>query len=221
MNPAKLILWVGTLLAGVFLISGCPGARFEPVDLAPEDPRPVLSVVVEDPTEVELLVQELELEPIGLEGNTLHFFDRANLRARLRDLGYTPRPANPQDVFHRVVRVQRRGEEERLVVSGVQIINREEEYWIVRGTLRQLHILRQLGYTIGAVGPDEPRPREVRIQVPTRQDVIEVGALDVDIYSVEETREGFTIYGGAFDFQIDLLRERDYTVERISTVDRG
>lgn len=197
--------------------SGCgPGRQFKPADLTPPDPRVVLRVEVADADEASLVEQQLDVEVLRQEGTTLFLYDAPGLRARLEAAGYSPAAASPDQVYHRVVRVQRRGEEAALDAAGVRVINREPSYWVVRGSLGQLRALERLGYTLGAIVGDEPRPREVRIVVSGPGDVAAVGALGVDIYGHLQEADGYVIHGGAFDFQIDELRARGYSVTVVS-----
>jgi len=119
------------------------------------------------------------------------------------------------------VRVYRRGDEAEMLRSGVTLINREPDYWVVTGTLRQVGNLRTAGYRITALGPNEPLPREVRIRLRAGQSALVLGPFELDIYSVNSTRTGVEVTAGAFDAQIDALRAAGYTVERISTVPPG
>jgi hypothetical protein len=178
----------------------------------------VYRVTVEDGAEIDLLRQRLHLEPLRTDGTTLYFFEAAGLLDSLRAFGYRPEQADTLEAYRRVVRVQRRGDEKEMLVSGVQLLNREAQYWIVSATLGQIRTLTRLGYRVGPLVGNEPRPREVRIRAPTREDVARIGELQVDIYGVREVDGGFDVFAGAFDGQIDRLRALGYSVERISTV---
>ncbi|MFQ6007080.1 MAG: hypothetical protein ACE5OQ_16440 [Woeseia sp.] len=191
------------------------------MDLEPKDPRQIYSVQVADAMEAALLQQPLKLEPIAREGSTLYFFDAPGLNDRLRTFGYEPIAANPYEVYRRVVRVERRGSEQELIAAGIRIINREKTHWVVEGSLANLRMLERSGYRLSPLPRNEPRPREVRIRAKSKADVAKIGALHIDIYSVVEVKEGFEVYAGAFDYQIDRLREKGFTVQRISTVKQG
>ncbi len=185
------------------------------VNLDPNDPRPVLRISIDDGDEIDLLRQQLKVEPIYVKDGQLYLSETKGIREKLDELGYRPIQMTPLDVYERVVRIERRGAESEMIQVGVELINREPHYWIVRGTLAQLRALKRLGYQLGTLGPNEPAPREVRIVVPTTKDVQQVNQLHVDIYSVEETKLGIIIYGGAFDAQIDELKAHQYVVERM------
>jgi hypothetical protein len=212
-----------TILApGLLIVAACSSTpRGVPFSLTPRDPRPIAAITVGDANEVSLLVQELSLEPVRTEGNRLYFVADPRATQHLRDLGYVPESADIMQVERRTVRVYRKGEESELLRNGVTLINREADHWVVTGSLRQLASLRALGYRITALGPNEPRPREVRVRLPAGQSPLVLGRFELDIYSVYSAAAGVEVTAGAFDAQIDALRAAGYTVDRISTVPPG
>ncbi len=191
------------------------------VDLEPNDPRPIYSIRIADAEETALLRQELDLEPLRSEGTTLYFFAAEGLNDRLRNLGYQPAQGNPYQVFRRVVRIDRRGTEEDLLAAGIRLINREETHWVVEGPLANLRVLAKSGYRLNDLGRNEPLPREVEITLESIEELAQVTAFHVDVYSVKKREQGITVYAGAFDHQIDQLREAGFSVERISTIEKG
>lgn len=203
----------------LLLTGACSSAGYgTSVSLEPTVIERVESIAVADASEIELLMQELSLRPVRVEGNRLYYVATPALTNRLREIGYTPSAADMQQVERRTVRIQRRGEEAALLRSGVSLINRETDYWVVSGTLQQLRDLRGRGYSVTGVGTGEPRTREVRIQLPAGQTSLALAAFQLDIYSVRTTPTGVEITAGAFDSQIDALRSAGYAVERIATV---
>lgn len=77
------------LLLTVLVVSGCqPKMDGEPVNLEPNDTRQILSVHVTDGNEATLLIQQLELDVIRIEGPTIYFFEPSNQLSRLAELGY-------------------------------------------------------------------------------------------------------------------------------------
>lgn len=212
-------------LAILLLLGGCNSVMKETVNLDPNDPRPILSVQVADADEAELLVKQLELEVVRVESDTVYFFEDASRLPRLAELGYELKKQNPHDVFRRVVRIDRSVAESQLNAMGVRVINREERFLIVEATIGQLRALVRGGSQIVAVSGHEPRPRQIRIVVSSTEDVRKIGAMAVDIYSAKpEPREKpdpdqtyrevkIVIYGGAFDYQIDQLKNAGYGVE--------
>ena len=218
MKPKLSLL--GPILVGLML-TACERAPQDGVDLSPNDPRPIFSIAIADQAEVEILMQQLKLEPVYVRDGVLYFYEDPDITGRLRELGYTPKASNPYEVFERVVRIDVKGDERELSKTGVLLINRERDYWVVRGSLAQLTVLQRIGYRISPVGADEPRPREVKIQVANLDSVQEVYAAQVDVYTVQEEKRGYAVYGGAFDRQIDQLRDKGYEVELISTLGEG
>jgi len=220
---AKLCAFLFAALA--CMVACKPALEGEPVNLEPNDPRPILSLEVGDSDEAALLVQELDLEPVRMEGSTLYFFENDDQLNRLKELGYELRQQNSYEVFRRVVRIDRTVPEEELRASGIRVINREENYLVVEGSLAKLRALERAGSSMVAVGGHEPRPRQVRITAESMDDVAEIGAMAVDIYSVERAdrakpdraeqyRDGeIVVLAGAFDYQIDQLTAAGYSVE--------
>ena len=213
-------------VVALVLLTACePKIEGKPVNLEPNDPRPILSVQVADADEATLLVQKLGLEVVRMEGLTVFFFENANQLPSLVDLGYDLKRRNAYDVFRRVVRIDRSVPEAELVASGVKIINREKQYLIVDATIGQLRALVRSDSQIVAISGHEPRPRQVRIVVESMEDVAKIGAMEVDIYSAKPECKGsidshqndrkakIVIYGGAFDYLIDQLKDAGYIVE--------
>lgn len=216
MNFRKLIA------LGFLALTACSTVpRGVPLSLEPRESRPIAVITVGDANEVSLLVQQLSLETVRAEGNRFYFVADATAAQRLRDLGYTPEPADILQVERRTVRVYRRGDEAALLRSGVTLVNREPDYWIVNGSLRQVASLRTSGYTVTGLGNNEPRPREVRIRLSAGQSPLVLGQFELDIYSVHSAATGVEVTAGAFDAQIDALRAAGYNVERIATVPPG
>lgn len=173
---------------------------------------PRYAVITGDPDEIALLTERLKLRQVSVARGSMYFAaDDGQLR-QLRELGYQVTRADPEMVDSRVLRVQRRGSEESLRESGVIVVTREPRYWIVSGTLAQLRRLVANGYRLEALAPGEPRPRWIRIVVPSAADLQRVANLDVDIFSVADTAGRYTILGAAQDMHVDRLREAGFTV---------
>lgn len=187
------------------------------VDLAPHTKLPVYQVAIEDPGEAAIIMQQLKITPMLVESHTMYFVDSAGAAKRLREAGYEPARASAEQIETRIVHVPVRGAEPELLATGVKLINREKDYWVVSGTLAQLALLPRLGYTLEPMGAD-PRPREVRVTVASKADVQAVNAMGVDIYGsmpAKEPKGAIVILGGAFDAQIDAMEKAGYKVERV------
>ncbi len=208
-----------TLLA-LLAWCACRSPRAAEVNLAPRDVRPLHRIEVEDADEAEILAQQLKVEPVRVEAGAFYFVAGEALLARLAALGYTPQLSDRLQVERRVVRVQGPAGEEVVLRNGARLINREEGYLVVDGSLAQLLALRDLGFRLAPLGRGEPRPREVRILGQSVEDVQRVNALHVDIFAAVRTRSGVLVSGAAFDYQIDALRQAGFQVERVSTVPR-
>lgn len=212
------------LLLCLFVFGACDGGLYEGkgnVDLTPNDPRRIFSIIVEDDAEVALLKQQLELEPLDIQNSTLFFYEAPGLNERLLEIGYKPAQENPYQVFQRVVRIAKNGKEQELVKTGVQLINRENSYWIVRGSLAQLIALERIGYRLTTINQHEPRPREIKITAESLDDVAWLNKLQLDIFTVQESKSGYIVYGGGFDYQIDRIRDKGLKFELVDTVGQG
>jgi hypothetical protein len=219
MNRASL--WLILLVAlSLVVISRCQErtAVDDAVDLTPNDSQRLATIAVSDGDEAALLQQQLGLHPVRVEGTTLYFRDDPKLREQLEAIGYTLAAANPYQVYERLVRISRRGSEDRLTNAGLQIINRERGYWVVRGNLAQLQTLKDNGYRLRKIGANEPRPREIRVTVNDYDQVRAIIATHADVYTVKQGRKGFSVYAGAFDYQIDQIRALGLPVEITDTL---
>lgn len=198
----------------LILVAGCataPGGGTTDVPLEP--PRqPIVAVNVGDSVEAALLQEKLAVVPVRVEGGRLYLEDREGVRRNLEALGYEVATVNPYDAHQRVVRISMGGRApERVEQLGLQVINREADHWVVRGSLGALRAAVDAGYRISLVRDPEPRPRQVRVTVGSTADVIKLGGL-MDIYNVAEKRP-VVVDGAAFDAQIDRIRSLGFTVE--------
>jgi len=178
--------------------------------------KKLFRIEVEDAIEAELIMQQLKIKPQLVEGHSFYYCGDERTNKVLGGYGYDPVSADPGEVFSRVVRIARKGNEEDLRDLGVTLVLREQEFWVVRATLKQVRVLQKLGYTIKDIGREEPRPRQVRVTVRNMAQVEEAGKLGIDIYSVaraEKGQDAIYIYGGAFDYAIDELEKHGFRVE--------
>lgn len=174
--------------------------------------EPRYAVTVDDPDEIALLTDRLKLRGARVSGQRLHFAADERQLQQLRELGYEVGRVDPEQLDSRVLRVMRRETEEELRGFGVTVVNREDSYWIISGTLAQLRQLAANGYRLASITPDEPRPRWVRVEVGTQDDVQRVANYQVDIFSVADSAGRFVIRGAALDMQIDRLRQAGFAV---------
>jgi hypothetical protein len=182
-------------------------------EVSSEKSKDLFRIDIEDAIEAGLVEQQLKIKPALVVNRWFYYYGDEETNQLLRRYGYEPVKVNPGDVLTRVVRVSRRGEEEDLVKAGVTIVLRERAYWIIRATLNQLQLLGRLGYQVEDLRRGEPRPRQVRIVVSKWEQVAEVGAHRIDIYSSAKSERGYIIEGGAFDDSIDELRTAGFRVE--------
>ncbi len=218
MRRPLYIVYGWLLLLGI--IAGCSRYALREVNLEPDDPRPVYRVRVGDSEEALLLQQRFGLDVHRVEGFDLYFFveDKGQLDS-VRAFGYAVEEVDASRAFHRVVKVMKKGTEAELLETGVMLINREDDFWVVRGDLGQIRLLQARGFAVGALERD-PRPREIEIIIKSDDDVQRVVALEIDIFSIDREKR-YRIYGAAFDYQIDALREEGFEVIVKSRLDSG
>ena len=194
------------------LLSACKAPKVGEPNLEPPDRRPVYHTQVGDATEAELLHQQLGIEVKNLMMNDLLFYARDDSTLqKLRALGYRVDTADLRQAYSQIVRVEG-GDEKALSRYGVNLINREGGYAVVRGSLEALTRLREGGFKLVAL-EEEVRPREILITGKGQADVQRIYELGVDIFTaVKDSTGNFTVHGSAFDFQIDSLRSLGYTV---------
>jgi hypothetical protein len=189
------------------------GPATSAADLERLDARPTYRIQVDDADEAAIVQQEMKLDVVRVAGRDMDFHADAAQLARLKDSDYQVQQLDPQQNTFRVVRIPRRGKEAALLQStGVTLINREEDYWVVRASVAQLKLLRNAGYKVAPLD-HEVRPRDVRILVNEPADVQRVNEMHVDIFSARRDPKGkIVIEGAAFDAQIDALRNARYDV---------
>jgi hypothetical protein len=190
------------------------------LSLDPPDSRPVQSIEIADGDEAALIQQQMGIEIQQVQGNRLYYFAvNKNLDDKLTEIGYTIRKENSMQVFYKYVQISvnekapEGAKAEELKKTGVLILIKEEKFWIIRGTLEQLKQLQKKGYKLKEM-EREPRPREVEVIVPAYEDIQKVNETGMDIYSVEKKERSYTIYGGAFDYQIEKIRDMGFQVTR-------
>lgn len=186
----------------------------------PPDKRQVQSIQVGDADEAALLQQELKIEIQQVKDKRLFYFAGSkDIDARLSELGYSIRKEDLMQVYDKYVQVTVNGKvpdsskSAELEKLGVTVINKEEKYWVIRGTLEQLKEVKKKGYELKEL-EHEPRPRGVQITVSNQADVQKVNEAGVDIYHVENKDNKLIVHGAAFDNQIELMRKMGFTVVR-------
>jgi hypothetical protein len=190
------------------------------IKFEPDGKRPIQSIQIADGDEAALLQQELALEVKMVEGNSLFYFvSSKEQEQKLIALGYSIKKENAMQVSYRVVQLSFKGtapdnsKAEEILKHGIKIINKEKNYWVVRGSLEALTKIQELNYKV-KIETKEPQPRQVEIMVPLSTDVQKVNELGVDIYStIKSDKKGFiVITGGAFDYQIEQMQAIGYEV---------
>lgn len=207
-------------IATLMLLMSCNNKEY--VNLDPDDPRPIFSVQVVDADESALLVQRIGLDIVRIDGHTIYFYEDSSQLHNMEEFGYEIKKENAFNIFRRVVRIDRSVPEAELIANGVRVINREKQFLIIDATIGQLRTLVRSGSQIESISVHEPPLRQIRIAVVTEEDIANIGAIGIDIYSAKserkdqdqiDTKVEIVIYGGAFDYQIDLLNAAGYIVE--------
>jgi len=206
-----IIFLIGLLLT----TSGCPQKGSAILRLQRKELRKVVSVQVQDLAEAELLRQKYGLEIVEADGRRVYFFaPNRTTRAQMEAMDYQLQAGEALTVFHRLVRVTKRGNLADLEKFGVRYIQSERDCWIVRGNLKQLRALEKAGYVLLPLEA-EVRPRLIEVMLTKQADVQRVAEVNVDILSVERQPSDFyKIFAYAFDCQIDRLKEMGFHLER-------
>lgn len=195
----------GLAFGAFFALVAAEGHAQDTPSPNPGSPTPPVSrIEVEDATEAALIEQELGVRPLLVRGRS--FFYRADPATdrRLEEFGF--KPERGHYAASRVVRVARVKPETALRDLGARVILRERGYWIVSVTDAQVAALRRAGFKDGPLRAGEPRPRQVRLVVRAIEAIRKQIAPRIDVYNVEAAKEGYTVFGGAFDDAIDELR---------------
>lgn len=192
------------------------------INLDLNDKRPVNSVLVNDAEEVAILQQELEIEVKYVNNNTLYFYANEATLSKLKDIGYLVSQENPMQTSFKTVKLLSKynnllKKEKNLEVSKellknkIKILNREDDHWIIYGTLEDLKKIERLGFKLENL-EIEIHPRTVKITGASVEDIQIINEMNVDIYSSELNGNYLTVYGGAYDYQIDRLRDAGFEV---------
>ena len=175
--------------------------------------RELYRIRVDDGVEAELIQQELKIIPEAVRDNWFYYYGNDRLNKILRQYDYHPSSQNPDDFFTRIVRISPVRKEDKSRKLGVEVLLREPSYWVVRASIGQLRQLYRRGYDPRPIEERYLRPRQLRLFVPTAQDVQQASSLGLDIYVTRPERGGYVISGAGLDDVIDRLRAAGLSVE--------
>ena len=182
--------------------------------LTPASEQQVYALRIEDATEVDLLRQQIKLDIIRAQRDTVFFHAGDEQLKRLEGMGYgRAEPRNAEDVYELFGKIQGKYNEQEIIRNGVSVVNREKDHVIVYGPISRLKALKARGYKL--LVPGDFRPREIRTTVNTQPDVQRVYNLGVDIFTVEKDssgKGGYIIRGSAYDRQIDSIRKMNFPI---------
>lgn len=173
-------------------------------------------VPVEDAAEAALIQQQLKLVPVQVRDRWFYYRGDERLNARLKELGYEPQTVDPKELqvqFFRIEGIAGEEGQRALADIGARVLIREPKYWIVRVTPGQQQLLKRLNYRLVDLGPQGPRPRQIRILVDKLEETAKIAPLLADLYSEEPSGKQFALHGAAWDDMIDQLKAHGYTVE--------
>lgn len=210
-------------LLGILLfvfIQSCTTAKTG--DLEPASKLPVYSIKVEDATEAAILEQELKLQILKLEGNQLYYSDeKGAMGDRLVQFGYDrPTKEDPYQVNKTYRMLLLKSVKDSLPALAAKlkelklsVINQEKDHWVLYGSLAALQQVQSKGYQLAKLNY-ELRPREIKVEVESREDIQKIANLGVDIFSSasSQTRRIIIVEGSAFDHQIEEIRKMGFTV---------
>jgi hypothetical protein len=194
-------------------------AQRQELSLRPPSDRAVYSIKVDDATEIDLLRQQVHLDILKVQASDVYFYaDNQDILKQLTSLGYgEPQSRSLDDVYMLYGKVSGNYDEKEIRRLGVIVVNKEKDHLIVYGSLGRLKEVKKLGYDL-LQSDYEVRPREIEVKVKAQPDVQRIYDLGVDIFTaVKDSSGGFTIYGSAFDFQIDSINKMNYEVKIIKS----
>ena len=185
------------------------------MDLEPTDKRPVYHTTVGGADEAEILQQKLLVETQNVMAPHLWFYakDETTLN-KMKDLGYEVSKSDLKQVYSKVVKSEPLTDDQ-IKEFKIQLINREKDHFVIKGTLEQLSAIQNKGIRLMPLDY-EPRPREVKVIVSRKEDVQKASEAGLDIYSTQIGKEReIIIYGGAFDYAIDAMKKLSFNVSLI------
>jgi hypothetical protein len=194
----------------------------EGMNLEPEDKREVYQTTVADADEADILIQQLAIEPLRVSvPNVLFYVKDKNALAKMKELGYTIAQPELKQVYAKLVKCPPL-DEATVRELKLQLINREKDHWVIKGTLEQLAMLQDKGVKIDTLDY-EPRPREVIVTATAKEDIQKASELGLDIYSAKGNGKlkQVVMTGGAFDYAIDALQKAGFTVEIVQSNYKG
>jgi hypothetical protein len=205
-----------TIIVIISLLTGCDVFKPHKVDLKPNDKRPVYAVDIADIEEAKLLEQQLKIEVLRVEGNTLFFYQPdKNQMKRFSEIGYMIKEVDKNKVYYRTVKLKKSEKLDFVSLSKENqlfFINEEQDYYVVRANLLQIKEIIRKGYAIEPLS-NEVRPRKISVIVKTKRDIQVVSETHIDIFNYQINKDStYTIYGQAFDYQVDMIKNMGYTV---------
>ncbi len=215
------LLRVATFVMALFFLGACVQGQLGALpNLDLDDSRPIFSVAVADADEAALVVQATEIEPLKIKDGRLFFHANEAALGELDSFEYTVADSNPYNFYVRTVRVPNSVSEKTLMEYGLLFLHREVDYQIVTGKLGAVRALARTGIRIGAIAKTEPRPRTIRIPIPTEAGLQRLKRLnflinDVDLI-IDQVRPTYVVFGEALDHQIKMIRDQGFTVSVIA-----
>jgi hypothetical protein len=200
------------LIFALILVNAVSCKHKQVLILKPPTDSLVYAIKVDDASEIDVLHQQLHLNIIRVQMPLVYFHVKNNETLKLLiDAGYSqPVNSKPEDAYNLSVKLVGKYDAERLKGSGVSVINNEPDHLLVYGSIAKLQALKNAGFNL-QVTDYEIRPREIKVTV-KEQDIQHVYDLGVDIFTAVKDSGNYTIYGSAFDFQIDSIRNMKYRV---------
>ena len=98
----------------------------------------------------------------------------------------------------------------RLRATGVIIETKELKYVVVLGDQKRVNAVRSLGFTLRESVENDHKRRRIRVWIDTKEQLEELHRIASDVWPANVPSY---VYGQAFDFEIELLRQYGYRVE--------
>ncbi len=164
-----------------------------------------------DYLELERLMAEIPAELVKLEKGRLYLQVSPGQKVKLQAHGYQPITEDEDEILDVFVSIDQPTAQttERVNAQGGQLIQRGPKSVVYRLTRKQRATLEKEGLGFREPREKEVIPRLVVITGDVADDTTLIGLIGVDVFEASDE----SVLARAFDFQIDELRKKGFTVE--------
>lgn len=98
---------------------------------------------------------------------------------------------------------------------GIRLINRDECYWSVKGSINDLKALSSNDYVL-TNHHDDIHSRHAQILVPNGKEISSLAQYKIEIHGHEEVPAGKLVHCEGHDYQFDLIQEDGYEIKEVT-----